>query len=132
MSKTHKFDAEVGRVLQLMIHSLYTNKEIFIRELISNASDACDKLRYEALQKPDLLNSSDDLKISINANTDQGILTIMDNGIGMNEEDMINNLGTIASSGTRKFIDSLDNNKAPDISLIGQFGVGFYSVFMVS
>ena len=122
----------LAKFLQLMIHSLYTNKEIFLRELISNASDACDKLRYEALEKSDLLSEDQELKISISIDKESSLLTISDNGIGMNEEDMIQNLGTIASSGTQKFLESVGGDNKPDLSLIGQFGVGFYSAFMIS
>jgi len=126
-----EFSAEIGKVMRLMIHSLYTNKDIFLRELISNSSDACDKLRYEALENAELQSDSD-LKINIIANKEEGTLTIIDNGIGMNQEDMINNLGTIASSGTQKFMEKLSEDPKADLSLIGQFGVGFYSSFMVS
>lgn len=124
-----KFDAEVGKVLQLMIHSLYTNKDIFLRELISNASDACDKLRYQSIEKPEIASS--DLKIEVLINKDAGTVTVRDNGIGMSKQDLIDNLGTIASSGTQKFINQISENPKADVSLIGQFGVGFYSAFMV-
>ncbi len=124
-----KFDAEVGKVLQLMIHSLYTNKDIFLRELISNASDACDKLRYQSIENPDI--STSDLKIEVIIHKDAGTVTVRDNGIGMNKQDLIDNLGTIASSGTQKFINQISENPKADLSLIGQFGVGFYSAFMV-
>lgn len=127
-----KFDAEVGKVLSLMINSIYTNKEIFLRELISNASDACDKLRYESLDIPTLLDKNDtEFKIKIEIDSKAKNLIISDNGVGMNKQDLINNLGTIANSGTQKFIEQLSNKK-PDLNLIGQFGVGFYSAFMVS
>jgi len=127
-----KFGAEVGKILHLMIHSLYANKEIFLRELISNASDACDKLRYLSITNPELTKSDPEFKIRITANKEKRTLTIADNGIGMNKEDLIENIGTIASSGTQSFIEKLtgDNNK--DLQLIGQFGVGFYSGFMVA
>ncbi len=124
-----KFDAEVGKVLQLMIHSLYTNKDIFLRELISNASDACDKLRYQSIEKPEIASS--DLKIEVLINKEAGTVTVRDNGIGMSKQDLIDNLGTIASSGTQKFINQISENPKADVSLIGQFGVGFYSAFMV-
>ncbi|MDD9331792.1 MAG: molecular chaperone HtpG [Wolbachia sp.] len=130
-----KFDAEVGRVLNIVIHSLYMNKDIFLRELISNASDACDKLRYESQMNPNLLDfSSDELKITISSNKDANGLCITDNGIGMNRQDLIDNLGTIASSGTQKFLDAIKNNKdsSQAVELIGKFGVGFYSSFMVA
>ncbi|MDX2074030.1 MAG: molecular chaperone HtpG [Alphaproteobacteria bacterium] len=129
-----KFNAEVGKVLQLMIHSLYTNKDIFLRELISNASDACDKLRYEAITAPELLAGDADLKISIALDKEGRKLTIADSGIGMSREELINNLGTIAKSGTQEFLASLAaNNQQPATNnQIGQFGVGFYSAFMVA
>lgn len=130
-SENIKFSAEIDKVLHLMIHSLYTNKDIFLRELISNASDACDKLRYEANTKPDLL-SDQPFKISITTNKKEKLLSIEDNGIGMNKEDLIKNLGTIASSGTQKFLEKATGNKEKDLQLIGQFGVGFYSVFMIA
>lgn len=127
-----KFDAEVGKVLNLMIHSLYTNKEIFVRELISNASDACDKLRYLAQQDPKLLSEESDLKIIFSIDKDKRQLVIQDNGIGMNKDDLISNLGTIAKSGTQSFLDKLSGDAKKDSLLIGQFGVGFYSSFMVA
>ncbi|WCR53011.1 MAG: Chaperone protein HtpG [Wolbachia endosymbiont of Ctenocephalides orientis wCori] len=129
-----KFDAEVGKVLNIVIHSLYTNKDVFLRELISNASDACDKLRYESQLNPNLLDSSDELKITISSNKDKNELYITDNGIGMSRQDLIDNLGTIASSGTQKFLDAIKNNKdsSQAVELIGKFGVGFYSSFMVA
>jgi molecular chaperone HtpG len=128
-----KFDAEIGKVLNLMINSLYTNKEIFLRELISNASDACDKLRYQIIDKPELIeNGNNELKISIQLDKDNKLIIISDNGIGMNKEDLINNLGIIASSGTQKFIEQFGDSKKNNLNLIGQFGVGFYSAFMVS
>lgn len=130
-SKKKKFSAEIGKVLKLMIHSLYTNKDIFLRELISNASDACDKLRYESLSNPSIAHN-EELKIKISTNKEAGTLTITDNGIGMNEQDLINNLGTIASSGTQKYIEQISQTNKPDLNLIGQFGVGFYSAFMVA
>jgi len=126
-----KFDAEVGKVLKLMIHSLYTNKDIFLRELISNASDACDKLRFEAIDKPELLEGKE-LQIDVIISKDDGTVTVRDNGIGMSKQDLIDNLGTIASSGTQKFMNALAENPKQDVSLIGQFGVGFYSAFMIA
>lgn len=127
-----KFGAEVGKILHLMIHSLYANKEIFLRELISNASDACDKLRYLSITNPELTKNDPEFKIRITADKEKRTLTITDNGIGMNRDDLIENIGTIASSGTQSFLEKLtgDNNK--DLQLIGQFGVGFYSGFMVA
>ncbi len=129
-----KFDAEIEKILNIVIHSLYTNKEIFLRELISNASDACDKLRYESQLDPNLLDSSDELKIIISTNKDKNELYIADNGIGMNRQDLIDNLGTIASSGTQKFLEAIKNSKdsSQTVELIGKFGVGFYSSFMVA
>ena len=128
-----KFKTEVADLLQLLIHSLYSNKEIFLRELISNASDAIDKLKYLSMVDGNLKGYSFDPKIQISF-TEEGerILKISDNGIGMNEEDLNNNLGTIASSGTKKFLSTLTDEAKKDSNLIGQFGVGFYSAFMVS
>ena len=127
-----EFGAEVGKILNLMINSLYTNKDIFLRELISNASDACDKIRYESITNPELIKEDNELKIRILPITLENILTITDNGIGMNKEDLINNLGTIAKSGTQGFIENLTGDNKKDVNLIGQFGVGFYSSFMVA
>ena len=124
------FDVEVGKILNLMINSLYTNKDIALRELVSNASDACDKLRYLAVQNPELL--SDELKITITTNKAEKLLIITDNGIGMSREELMQNLGTIARSGTENFIKSLTGDKQKDVQLIGQFGVGFYSSFMIA
>jgi molecular chaperone HtpG len=133
MSKkeTRKFDAEVGKILHLMIHSLYTNKDIFLRELVSNASDACDKLRYESSKDHDLACDSP-LKITISTDEAAKTITIKDNGIGMSKEELIENLGTIAKSGTQSFLDHLTGDAKKDVLLIGQFGVGFYSSFMVA
>jgi molecular chaperone HtpG len=128
--KQHNFDVEVGKILNLMINSLYTNQDVALRELVSNASDACDKLRYLAAQNPDLI--AEELKISITTNKEKKQLIISDNGIGMNQEDLMQNLGTIARSGTENFIKSLTGDKQKDVQLIGQFGVGFYSSFMVA
>ncbi len=130
--KTHTFSAETGKVLQLMIHSLYTNKDIFLRELISNASDACDKLRYEAVTHPELLEGESAFEIRVTIDEEGRRLTIADNGIGMNEVNLISNLGTIAKSGTQEFLNNLEGEKAAEVDLIGQFGVGFYSAFMVA
>ncbi len=126
----YSFDVEVGKILNLMINSLYTNKDVALRELISNASDACDKMRYLAVQNPDLLK--EELKITITTNKEKKQLIITDNGIGMNREDLVQNLGTIARSGTENFIKSLTGDKQKDVQLIGQFGVGFYSSFMIA
>lgn len=130
--ETKKFDAEVGKILHLMIHSLYTNKEIFMRELISNASDACDKLRYLAQTDSNLLSDSPDFKIVVKVDKDKKTISIKDNGIGMNKDDLISNLGTIARSGTQNFIKQLSGDSKKDNMLIGQFGVGFYSGFMIA
>lgn len=130
--ETHAFGAETGKILKLMIHSLYANKEIFLRELISNASDACDKLHYESLTQPQLLSEGTEFKISIHVDRDSNILTISDNGIGMNKADLIEHLGTIASSGTQRFVEQATGDSKKDMELIGQFGVGFYSSFMVA
>jgi molecular chaperone HtpG len=130
-TETREFQAETRQVLRLVIHSLYSHKEIFLRELISNASDACEKLRFEALAKPELLGG-DTLRIELIPDAAAGTLTIKDNGIGMSRDEVIDNLGTIARSGTRRFIESLSGNQAKDSQLIGQFGVGFYSAFIVA
>src|SRR2546428_659685 len=134
--ETHKetlgFQAEVKQLLDLMIHSLYGNKEIFLRELISNASDAADKLRFEALSSNALYGSDADLKIRVSFDKQARTLTVSDNGIGMSREEVVNNIGTIAKSGTREFFQSLTGDQAKDARLIGQFGVGFYSSFIVA
>ncbi len=137
MSKTvgverHSFQAEVQQVLDLMIHSLYSNKEIFLRELISNASDACDKLRFEALSDDSLYAGDGELRIEIEVDEDARTLTVRDNGIGMTRDEVIDNIGTIARSGTRKFLQALSGDQQQDARLIGQFGVGFYSAFIVA
>ena len=130
--QTMGFQAEVKQLLQLMIHSLYSNKEIFLREMISNASDAADRLRYEALDKPEIYENDSDLKITISYDKDKRTITISDNGIGMTREETISHLGTIAKSGTREFISRLTGDEQKDAALIGQFGVGFYSGFIVA
>jgi len=130
--ETLEFQAEVKQLLKLMIHSLYSNKEIFLRELVSNASDACDKLRFEALANEGLYDGDSDLKIHIEFDKEARTLTIADNGIGMSRDEVVDNIGTIANSGTKKFIDSLTGDQAKDSHLIGQFGVGFYSTFIVA
>jgi molecular chaperone HtpG len=130
--ETRKFDAEIGKVLNLMIHSLYTNKEIFMRELISNASDACDKLRYLAISDSALIKDDTNFKILVKVDKDKRVLTISDNGIGMSKQDLIENLGTIAKSGTQNFVQQITGDAKKDTSLIGQFGVGFYSVYMIA
>lgn len=130
--ETLEFKAEVSQVLHLVIRSLYSNKEIFLRELISNASDAAEKLRFEALTDDALYESDPDLKIRISVDKDAGTITISDNGIGMSRQEVVETIGSIASSGTRKFIESLSGDQAKDSQLIGQFGVGFYSVFIIA
>jgi molecular chaperone HtpG len=131
-AETHKFQAEVAQVLHLVTHSLYSHKEIFLRELISNASDACDKLRFEAIAKPELLAGDTAFHIDVSLDKDARTLTIRDNGIGMTRDEVIANVGTIASSGTRKFLEALSSEQKADANLIGQFGVGFYSAFIVA
>ncbi|HRE13169.1 MAG TPA: molecular chaperone HtpG [Usitatibacteraceae bacterium] len=130
--ETRGFQAEVKQLLHLMIHSLYSNREIFLRELVSNASDACDKLRFEALAKPDLLETDADLKIRIDYDAEAKTVTVADNGVGMSREEAIAHLGTIAKSGTREFFSQLTGDQKKDTHLIGQFGVGFYSSFIVA
>jgi molecular chaperone HtpG len=130
--ETHKFETEAKQLLKLMIHSLYSNREIFLRELISNASDAIDKLRFRAIEKPELIADDPDYRIDINFDKDAKTLTVADNGIGMSREEVIANLGTIARSGTAEFLQALTGEQAKDARLIGQFGVGFYSAFMVA
>ena len=130
--ETRGFQSEVKQLLHLMIHSLYSNKEIFLRELISNASDAADKLRFRALSTPDLYEGDGDLRVRISVNPENRTLTLSDNGIGMRREEVIENLGTIAKSGTKAFLESIGSDQAKDSQLIGQFGVGFYSAFIVA
>lgn len=131
-SETLGFQAEVKQLLHLMIHSLYSNREIFLRELVSNASDACDKLRFEAIDNPDLYEGDTELRIRVDFDKAQGTITISDNGIGMSRDEAIANLGTIARSGTREFFSQLTGDRQKDAQLIGQFGVGFYSSFIVA
>jgi molecular chaperone HtpG len=131
-AEKHEFQAEVREVLNLMIHSLYSNREIFLRELISNASDACDKLRFKALQNPEWLGGDAELKIEIDIDEKAGLATVRDNGIGMSWQEVIENIGTIARSGTKKFLENVSENKEFNANLIGQFGVGFYSSFIVA
>ena len=130
--ETRGFQSEVKQLLQLMIHSLYSNKEIFLRELISNASDAADKLRFKALSNPALYEGDGELRVRVSFDADKGTLTISDNGIGMTREQVIDHLGTIAKSGTKEFLTALGQDQAKDSQLIGQFGVGFYSAFIVA
>lgn len=132
MSDMQPFSAEVGRVLDLVINSLYTHREIFLRELVSNASDACDKLRYESLSRPELLGERPDLEIRIVADKEKATLTVADDGIGMDRAELAENLGTIARSGTARFAEALSGDAKTDSQLIGRFGVGFYAAFMVA
>jgi len=133
-TKTEKmgFEAEVSRLLHMMVHSVYSEREIFLRELISNASDACDKLRYEIQTNPSLKTDGDDFGVAITVDAKAKTMTVADNGVGMDRDDLIANLGTIARSGTANFVDQLTGDSKKDVQLIGQFGVGFYSVFMVA
>ena len=131
MSEKMNFQAEVNKMLNIVVNSLYSEKYIFLRELISNASDACDKLKYLSLTNPEIAKGNGELKIVLTPNDKENTLTISDNGIGMNKDDLINHLGTIAKSGTSDFVANMkENGSAAD--LIGQFGVGFYSAFMVA
>lgn len=132
MKHTHAFQTEVKQLLQLMIHSLYSNKEIFLRELVSNAADACDKLRFESLNNNALLENDGELKITVSADAEAKTITVSDNGIGMSEAEIIEHLGTIAKSGTKAFFEQLTGDAKKDAHLIGQFGVGFYSAFIVA
>jgi molecular chaperone HtpG len=131
MAETHPFQAEVAELLRLMVHAVYSETSVFLRELISNASDACDKLRYEAIARPELLETGGELKINVRTNADTKTLTISDTGIGMDRQELIDNLGTVARSGTRAFLERMAEVK-DGAGLIGQFGVGFYSAFMVA
>src|SRR5512135_2968203 len=130
--ETLGFQAEVKQLLQLMIHSLYSHKEIFVRELCSNAADAADKLRFEALNDGALYENDPELKIWIKADKEAKTLTLRDNGIGMNRQEVIEHIGTIAKSGTKEFFGKLTGDQKKDAQLIGQFGVGFYSSFIVA
>src|SRR3954454_7710182 len=130
--ETLGFRAEVKQLLDLMIHSLYSNKEIFLRELISNASDAADKLRFEALSNNALYESDPELSVRISVDKAARTITVSDNGVGMSRDEVVQNIGTIARSGTREFFESLTGDQAKDARLIGQFGVGFYSSFIVT
>jgi len=130
--ETLGFQTEVRQLLQLMIHSLYSNKEIFLRELVSNASDAADKLRFESLSAPELFEDNPDLAIEVGLDPEAGTITVSDNGIGMSRDELISNLGTIAKSGTAEFLQQMTGDEQKDARLIGQFGVGFYSAFIVA
>jgi len=130
--QTHAFQTEVSQLLHLMVHSLYSNKEIFLRELVSNASDAIDRLKFESLSNESLIEGKQEFSIHIDIDKEAGTITIKDNGIGMTQDEVMDNIGTIANSGTRKYLESLDKSQTQDSNLIGQFGVGFYSSFIVS
>lgn len=130
-AERHEFQAETRSLLRLMIHSMYSNKEIFLRELVSNASDACDKLRFLAIQQPELAGDGE-LAVELAIDKEAGTLTVRDNGVGMSRQEVIDNLGTIARSGTKQFMEQLSGDQAKDSQLIGQFGVGFYSAFIVA
>jgi heat shock protein beta len=125
--ETHEFQAEVGRLMDIIINSLYTQKEIFLREVISNAADALDKLRFVSIQNPEILGDTKDLEIRVEYDSEAKSVTVRDTGIGMTRSDLIQNLGTIAKSGTTQFIEAI---KGGNLNLIGQFGVGFYSTFL--
>ena len=131
-AETRKFEAEVAQVLHLVTHSLYSHKEIFLRELISNASDACDKLRFESIAKPELLAGDAELHIDVSWDPQARTITVRDNGVGMGRDEVVANIGTIASSGTRRFLEAMSTEQKSDARLIGQFGVGFYSAFVVA
>src|SRR5437868_2807016 len=132
--ESYQFQTETKQLLRLVVHSLYTNKEIFLRELISNASDALDRLRFESLSNPDLIDKDERLEIVVESDPKARTITVHDNGIGMNREEVIANIGTIAKSGTRELLKSLKEKQSSDVlnTLIGQFGVGFYSAFMAA
>ena len=134
-AKPKQFQAEVAKLLHLMVHSVYSEREVFLRELISNASDACDKLRYEALKNDKLMQAGGDLRITISMDKKAKTLTVADTGIGMDAKELADNLGTIARSGTQAFMEQMEAAKKKgdkDVNLIGQFGVGFYSSFMIA
>jgi len=127
--ESYEFQVEVGRLMDIIINSLYTDKEIFLRELISNAADALDKIRFTSVQNPEVLGEQKDLEVKIEFDKDEKTVTISDSGIGMTKNDLIQNLGTVAKSGTTSFLEAI---KGGNLNIIGQFGVGFYSCFLVS
>ena len=131
-AETRGFETEVNQLLDLMIHSLYSNKDIFLRELISNASDACDRLRFTAVSDASLYEEDIELKVKISYDKEKRTITINDNGIGMTRDEVVDHIGTIAKSGTQSFLDSITGDQKSDANLIGQFGVGFYSSFIVA
>ena len=131
-TQKHSFQAEVAQLLHLVTHSLYSNPEIFLRELISNASDACDKLRFEGINHPEYYENDPELHVRVTLDKDNKTITISDNGIGLSQQEAIDNLGTIAKSGTKDFMSKLSGDQKSDAQLIGQFGVGFYSGFIVA
>ena len=131
-AETFGFETEAKQLLKLMIHSLYSNREVFLRELISNASDAIDRLRFKAISEPELVGEDNDFAIRVAFDKEAKTLTVADNGIGMSRQDVIDNLGTIAKSGTAEFLSQLSGDQQKDATLIGQFGVGFYSAFIVA
>ena len=130
--ETRPFEAEVGRLLKIVASSLYSEREIFLRELVSNASDACDRLRYAALTEAKLLADNPDLKVTVAIDKKAKTITVTDDGLGMGHDELVSDLGTIARSGTTAFVEQLSGDDAEDVDLIGQFGVGFYSSFMVA
>src|SRR5215469_5788994 len=130
--ESHRFQAEVVQILDLVVNSLYSNKEIFLRELISNASDAIDRLRLELLSQSEVPEAEGPLQIRVSFDSDARTITVADNGIGMSRQEVIDHIGTIAKSGTREFLSALTGDQRKDASLIGQFGVGFYSAFIVA
>ena len=130
--ETHKFQAEINQLLNLVINSLYSHKEIFLRELVSNASDALDKLRFRSVTEPELLEGASELGVHLIPDAEKGTLTIEDTGIGMTRDELVKNLGTIAHSGSREFLEMVAQRGQKDVNLIGQFGVGFYSAYLVA
>ena len=132
MAETLSFQTEVGKILKIVANSLYSDRQIFLRELISNASDACDRLRYLAITEPTLTADDVEFRVELSIDKKTKTITVTDNGIGMNRESLIDDLGTIARSGSSAFLDALNSEKDDNVALIGQFGVGFYSCFMIA